>query len=76
MLITALRRAIASHAGVSMPEKTTVPVCQTIRHSKTADKDLTRFRRVLGSIALRGSVPSKKFLEENVTEGSKRRARR
>jgi len=35
-----------------------------IHHAKTADADLTEFRRVLGSIALTGPVPSKYFLDE------------
>jgi hypothetical protein len=58
-----------------MPETVKAPACQTIRHPRTADKDLTRFRRVLGSIALRGPVPSKKFLDDR-TERPTRRARR
>lgn len=58
-----------------MPETLKTPMCQTIRHPKTADKDLTRFRRVLGSIALRGPVPSRKFLDD-ATERPTRRARR
>ena len=60
---------------MSMPETIKAPACQTIRHPKTADKDLTRFRRVLGSIALRGPVPSKKFLAA-APERPTRRARR
>ena len=47
-----------------MPEIVKAPACQTIRHPRTADKDQTRFRRVLGSIALRGPVPSRKFLDD------------
>jgi hypothetical protein len=58
-----------------MPESVKAPACQTIRHPRTADKGLTRFRRVLGSIALRGPVPSKKFLDDT-TERPSRRARR
>ena len=58
-----------------MPETVKTPACQTIRHPRTADKDLSRFRRVLGSIALRGPVPSKKFLDD-VIERPTRRARR
>jgi hypothetical protein len=44
----------------------------TIHHPRTADADLTRFRRALGSIALTGPIPSKKFLDDH----QKRQTRR
>jgi hypothetical protein len=42
------------------------------RHPKTTDKDLTRFRKAVGSIRLRGPVPSKKFLDDRFERTSDR----
>ncbi len=70
MAFTGVRRislggiVMSRRAGRTSPESSTPEKPTIIRHPKTADASLARFRRVVGSVALRGPVPSQKFLDE------------